>query len=770
LFLAVAQLRWSSDLVPKSLIPQSALYSGTAPAAPSNLAAAPASGTQINLSWSDNALTETGFIIQRKQGATGTYAQVAIVPPNSTSYLDGELLAGTTYYYRVQAANFVSNSDFSNEASAATPVPPATPSNAHPTAVTTTSIAFAWQDNSNNEDKFSIFRSVNNGSFVFVADVPTNTTTYTDTGLSPGTSYDYHIQAWNLGGYTDFAGFSIITRATPPANPTAVVTNGQVSLAWTASPGAISYNVYRGTSPGGESAQPIASVVNSTVYTDNGLTSGFTYYYKITAVTTGGESSASTEVSASLGGGDGLLGNYYKGTALSGTAVQRVDPQVNFDWQYGQPMSAIPSDMFSVAWTGSIRPGATSAYTCYTTSDDGVRLYINGQTVINNWTQHGAAENASAPITLIGGQSYSLRMEYFENTGAAVAQLRWSSSQIAKSLIPQFNLYSSIVPTAPKKLTATKGTAKVTLTWTAASGAKSYNIYRGTSAGGEGAKPFATGVTTASFVDSGLNTGATYYYQVTAVNAGGESFRSSEVSAIPTGDGLLATYYSALNFTGIAVQRIDPQVNFNWQYGSPASGIPSDGFSAVWTGSLKPATTGRYTFYTTSDDGVRLYINGQLAINNWTDHGSTENASAPISLVAGQIYALRLEYYDHTGSAVAQLRWSSSTVTKALIPQSVLFSGSPGVQAPAIVHASVISPQVSPNVANSGTASISSTGAPSATSSKSATPLSLKSENSPLSVLPFERLIVVKPKRQLVAELFGFDKFLHDDLFANWSA
>ena len=320
LFLAAAQLRWSSESVPKSLIPQSALYSGTAPAAPSNLAAAPASGTQINLSWSDNALTETGFIVQRKQGATGTYDQVAIVPPNSTSYLDGELLAGTTYYYRVQAANFVSNSDFSNEASAATPVPPATPSNAHPTAVTTTSIAFAWQDNSNNEDKFSIFHSVNNGSFIFVADVPTNTTTYTDTGLSPGTAYDYHIQAWNLGGYTDFAGFSIITRTTPPANPTAVVTNGQVSLAWTASPGAVGYNIYRGTSPGGEAAQPIASGAIGTSYVDNGLTPGFTYYYKITAITTGGESAASVEMPVSLGNGDGLLGSYYSRIDLTGTA------------------------------------------------------------------------------------------------------------------------------------------------------------------------------------------------------------------------------------------------------------------------------------------------------------------------------------------------------------------------------------------------------------------------------------------------------------------
>ena len=152
---------------------------GTGPGGtPNNLVATPASGTQINLSWSDTSSIETGVIVQRKQGLDGSYAQVVALAPNTTSYLDSGLLANTTYYYRVQAANFVSNSGFSNEAFATTPVPPSTPSNAHATIVGTTSVAFAWQDNSNNEDKFSIFRKVNNGSFIFVADVPANTTNY----------------------------------------------------------------------------------------------------------------------------------------------------------------------------------------------------------------------------------------------------------------------------------------------------------------------------------------------------------------------------------------------------------------------------------------------------------------------------------------------------------------------------------------------------------------------------------------------------------------
>ena len=122
------------------------------------------------------------------------------------------------------------------------------------------------------------------------------------------------------------------------------------------------------------------------------------------------------------------------------------------------------------------------------------------------------------------------------------------------------------------------------------------------------------------------------------------------------------------------------------------AGIPADGFSVTWTGSLKPATTGNYTFYTTSDDGIRLYVDGQLVINNWTDHGAAENASKAVSLTGGKVYAVRMEYYEHIGSAVAQLRWSSSQVAKALIPQSVLFSGSPIVQGAAVVRSAWLRP------------------------------------------------------------------------------
>jgi hypothetical protein len=140
-----------------------------------------------------------------------------------------------------------------------------------------------------------------------------------------------------------------------------------------------------------------------------------------------------------------------------------------------------------------------------------------------------------------------------------------------------------------------------------------------------------------------------------------------------TGTGLQGQYYDNIDFTSLKVTRTDATVNFNFGSGSPDPSIGADTFSVRWAGLVRPTTTAVYTFYTTSDDGVRLYVNGQLLISDWTDHGPTED-SGSISLVAGQKYDLRMEYYENSGGAVATLSWSSPTITKAIIPQSALFA------------------------------------------------------------------------------------------------
>jgi hypothetical protein len=87
---------------------------------------------------------------------------------------------------------------------------------------------------------------------------------------------------------------------------------------------------------------------------------------------------------------------------------------------------------------------------------------------------------------------------------------------------------------------------------------------------------------------------------------------------------------------------------------------------------VQPLYSQTYTFYTTSDDGVRLWVNGVQVINNWTDHGPTEN-SGTISLAANQKYNITMEFYENGGGAVAKLSWSSASQPKQIIPQGQLF-------------------------------------------------------------------------------------------------
>jgi hypothetical protein len=209
---AVAQLRWSSPSTSKQVIPKAQLFSGAAPAAPTALTATPASPTQINLAWEDNSGSESGFLIERKTGAGGTYAQVAQVGPNVTTYMDTGLAAATTYVYRVRAANFGCNSPYSDEVTVTLPTAPPTPSNARATNVTSHTLTLSWQDNSDNEDHFSIWRKRSDSdTFIFVATVPANVTTYDDSGLAADTAYDYHIQAGNDAGFSDFARVLVTT-------------------------------------------------------------------------------------------------------------------------------------------------------------------------------------------------------------------------------------------------------------------------------------------------------------------------------------------------------------------------------------------------------------------------------------------------------------------------------------------------------------------------------------------------------------------------------
>jgi hypothetical protein len=145
------------------------------------------------------------------------------------------------------------------------------------------------------------------------------------------------------------------------------------------------------------------------------------------------------------------------------------------------------------------------------------------------------------------------------------------------------------------------------------------------------------------------------------------------IPRVPKPGGLRGYYYDNINFTGYRMSRIDPRVNFDWGWGSPDPdlAIGSDSFSVRWVGEVDVPSTGTYTFYTISDDGVRLWVDNQLVVDRWVDQPPTES-SGTISLVGGRRYSIQMDYYENWGGAVARLEWSGPGTSRQTVPQSRL--------------------------------------------------------------------------------------------------
>jgi len=178
---------------------QSSVTVVTLPNAPSALGAV-MNVAQIDLSWMDNSNNETGFKIERKTGAGGTYSQIATVAANVTTYSDTGVSVGSTYYYRVRSTNFAGDSSYSSEA-IITAGAPNGPSNLQAWPLGIAQVNLTWTDGSNNESGFKIERKTGaGGSYAQIAVSAANAISYRDTGLAASTTYYYRIRATNSIG------------------------------------------------------------------------------------------------------------------------------------------------------------------------------------------------------------------------------------------------------------------------------------------------------------------------------------------------------------------------------------------------------------------------------------------------------------------------------------------------------------------------------------------------------------------------------------------
>jgi hypothetical protein len=216
---------------------------------------------------------------------------------------------------------------------------------------------------------YNVYRGTASGGETLVKTGVTGTT-YTDTGLTDGTTYYYEVTAVNAVGEGTVSNEAFtLPAASVPAAPTGLHATGGnhlVSLSWTAPAGPVgSYDVYRGTSPGGESSTPLATGVAGTGYTDSTALNGTTYYYKVSAVNGTGEGAKSGEASATpqapLAGNFTLSispSSHFLGPTGSTTYTVTITPSNGFSSPVSLSVSGLPAH---VTGAFSVNPATTSS-------------------------------------------------------------------------------------------------------------------------------------------------------------------------------------------------------------------------------------------------------------------------------------------------------------------------------------------------------------------------------------------------------------------------
>lgn len=459
------------------------------PAMPGGLVATTVSNSQINLSWTDVA-TETGFKIERKTSATGTYAQIAIVQAGVVNYSDAGLSVNTTYVYRVRATNAGGDSPYSAEASATTlNAAPAAPTGLVATAVSTTQVNLSWVRNSTNESGFRIERSAGS-NYVEITTVGAGVTSFSDTGLAPATTYLYRVRATNSLGDSAYSNIATATTSTlPPAAPTGLVatasSSSQINLTWADVAGETGFKLERKTGLAGSYAQIATIAAGTTIYSNTGLTANTTYYYRIRATNSGGDSPYSLETNATTFNAPPAAP-----TGLAATAAS--SSQINISWADVANETGFKIER---------KTGSGGTYAEIATVGAGVVTYNN--------------------TGLAAATTYFYRVRASNTAGDS----GYSNETSATTL--------SLGPPAPTGLTATAvSSSQINLSWPDVTNETGYKIERKTGSGGTYAQIATTGANVTTYNNSGLTSSTTYFYRVRATSAAGDSGYSPEASAI----------------------------------------------------------------------------------------------------------------------------------------------------------------------------------------------------------------------------------------------
>ena len=380
---------------------------------------------------------------------------------------------------------------------------------------------------------------------------------YVDHTAANGTTYYYVVQSVNTVGASGNSAPS--ARAMPssgiattvPATPAGLVAglgNSAVTLTWNAVSGANFYTVYRGTVVNKLGYVPFYIILSNTTtnnaYTDASGTLGCTYSYFVTATSAGGTSGNSTAVTA-------------------------------------KPVPLAPAN-----------PPANVRITDTITS--------NSQTATITWSPvSGAvgyilyrANNPAGPFSFPGNYVQSMTTTNYTDSGLNTNTL-YAYMVIAMNAggVSGNSAVVGTPPAAPTGFTATTGNSQIVLSWTASTGATSYNVKRSTTSG-SGYATIASLVTT-SYTDTTVTTGTTYYYVVSAVYNGGESINSSQVSAIPVLASSVITWAPPVNIGAAGINDVSTNGTLKYAYtwglnGTTVNGVPFT-YSTSTTGNANVA-------------------------------------------------------------------------------------------------------------------------------------------------------------------------------------
>jgi fibronectin type 3 domain-containing protein len=463
----------------------------SAPAAPTGLVATTGMDHQVALSW--NAVTGAAtYTVKRNTVSGGETALVAGTAINTTTFTDATALNGTQYFYVVVATNSVGTSGNSNEVNATPALPASAP--AAPTGLSATGgldahVPLTWNAVPG-ATSYTVKRGTATG--VYGTTFPgLVSTSYDDTALANGTQYFYVVIAVNTVGPSPNSAEVTATPVTPvvvPSAPTGLVAtggNGHIDLSWNASPGATSYRVLTSLTTGTEVA--LVSGVAATIYTDSAVTNGTAQFYTVQAHNAAGFSASSNEATATP------VAPPAPPTTPSGLAAANVGTTINLTWTASTGTAPI---------TYNIQRNTTGSTTVYTQIATNV-----------------AAANYS-DVGLTDGTTY-----YYSVTASNPGGVSALATQAT----------ATIVPIAPTGVVCTPGDAQNQISWNASAGATTYSVWRNTTGSTVLYPTVFSSIAGSPYTDTTAVNGQIYYYAVVAINLGGSSTQSSQVSGTPSG-------------------------------------------------------------------------------------------------------------------------------------------------------------------------------------------------------------------------------------------